>query len=260
MTGQRGRTQEAGDDPAVTDRTHASDQDTIRMQRELDLAQKKVQVVGSVTRHDILNQLTAIMGYNELLLTMIKEENIRNFLEIEQRASDKIRRIFAFSKVFQLMGNEPPRWQKLGALVRLACDELDLRGISIREEAGDLSLFAEPQAYKIFSYLFDNAVRHGQRTTMIRLAMDQTGALPVIIIQDDGVGVPPENKEKIFERGFGKYTGWGLFVTRELLAVNGMTIKETGTVGSGARFEITIPKERLRFDVKSSRHETEDRS
>lgn len=222
-----------------------------RLQRELAIGQKKVQVVGSVTRHDILNQLTAIMGYNELLLTMIKEENVRNFLEIEQRAADKIRRIFAFSKVYQLMGTEPPRWQKLAALVRLACDEIDLKGITIVEEAPDIYLYGEPQLYKVFSYLFDNAVRHGKKTTKIRITLDNSKENPRLVIQDDGEGIPADNREKIFERGFGKYTGWGLFVAREILAINGMSICENGAEGKGARFEITLPRDGIKAGEKS---------
>jgi signal transduction histidine kinase len=49
-------------------------------------------------------------------------------------------------------------------------------------------------------------------------------------------------KEKIFERGFGKNTGLGLFLAREILVITGITITENGTPGKGARFEITVPK------------------
>ena len=49
-------------------------------------------------------------------------------------------------------------------------------------------------------------------------------------------------KEKIFDRGFGKNTGLGLTLSREILGITGITIKETGEHGIGARFEITVPK------------------
>lgn len=250
-SGQPRSAEKAGEGAVRAGPPETCEETIARLQEELDLARKKVQVVGSITRHDILNQLTAIMGYNELLLTMVKEENVRNFLEIEQRASDKIRRIFAFSKVYQLMGTEPPRWQKLGALVRLACDEVDLKGVAIAEEAGDdLYLYGEPQLYKVFSYLFDNAVRHGKKTAKIRLGLERQKECFILFVQDDGEGIPAENREKIFERGFGKYTGWGLFVVREILAVNRMFIRETGTGGKGARFEITIPADRMKTGEK----------
>ena len=60
--------------------------------------------------------------------------------------------------------------------------------------------------------------------------------------EDDGVGVAADEKEKIFDRGFGKNTGLGLFLAREILSITGITICETGQPGKGARFEMTVPK------------------
>ena len=60
-------------------------------------------------------------------------------------------------------------------------------------------------------------------------------------VEDDGTGIPAEEKEKIFERGYGKNTGLGLFLTREILGITGITIRETGIPGKGARFEIAVP-------------------
>ena len=55
------------------------------------------------------------------------------------------------------------------------------------------------------------------------------------------MGISPDQKESIFERGYGKNTGMGLFLAREILAITGITIAETGKPGKGARFEITVP-------------------
>jgi signal transduction histidine kinase len=68
-----------------------------------------------------------------------------------------------------------------------------------------------------------------------------------LIIEDNGVGIPPEEKHMIFDRGYGKNTGLGLFLVREVLSITGMTIKETGEPGKGARFEIEVPTGGYRF-------------
>jgi signal transduction histidine kinase len=68
----------------------------------------------------------------------------------------------------------------------------------------------------------------------------------VLVVEDDGAGVPWPDKERIFERGFGRNTGLGLFLAREILASMGMTIAETGLPGHGARFEIRVPASRVR--------------
>jgi len=56
------------------------------------------------------------------------------------------------------------------------------------------------------------------------------------------VGISVEDKKKLFTRGFGKNTGLGLFLSREILAITGITITENGIPGKGARFEIVVPK------------------
>ena len=72
--------------------------------------------------------------------------------------------------------------------------------------------------------------------------------------EDNGVGIPAKQKKKIFERGFKKSTGLGLFLTREILRITGIRIQETGIDGSGARFEIAVPKGMYRDTVHGVPH------
>jgi signal transduction histidine kinase len=69
----------------------------------------------------------------------------------------------------------------------------------------------------------------------------------VISVADNGVGVPLEDKPHVFERGFGKNTGLGLFLSREILSITGISISETGVPGKGATFEIAVPERAFRF-------------
>ena len=62
-----------------------------------------------------------------------------------------------------------------------------------------------------------------------------------ITISDDGVGILFIEKERIFEPGYGKGTGLGLFLVREILSITDISILEIGVGREGARFEITIP-------------------
>ena len=63
---------------------------------------------------------------------------------------------------------------------------------------------------------------------------------------DENVGISESDKNSIFKKGFGKHTGLGLYLSREILEISCLTIEETGTPGKGARFEITVPKGRYR--------------
>ena len=59
-------------------------------------------------------------------------------------------------------------------------------------------------------------------------------------------------KQVIFEQGYGKNTGFGLFFIREILGITGLAIRETGILGSGVLFEITVPKTAWRAGESSS--------
>nr|WP_319377395.1 HAMP domain-containing sensor histidine kinase [uncultured Methanoregula sp.] len=217
------------------------------LRRALAFAEKKLQLVGSVTRHDVLNQLTAIVGYNELLGMMIEDPKLLTYLEREKNAVDKIRRQFAFAKDYQNIGALPPAWLPLRQLIHQAGEEVDLRPVQIADETGQAAIFADPQLGKAMIQILDNTKRHGVKATRIRIFLqDGPAGDTQLVFEDDGEGIPAGDKTKIFERGFGKGTGWGLFLVREILLFCGMTIRETGEPGKGARLEISIPEEKIK--------------
>ena len=63
----------------------------------------------------------------------------------------------------------------------------------------------------------------------------------ILTYADNGVGVTADDKKKLFVKGFGKHTGLGLFLSKEILSITGITITEKGKSGKGARFKITVP-------------------
>ena len=216
--------------------------DARRVKQTLDFLQKKLSLVGSVTRHDVLNQMTAIGGYNELLSMMVEDPKMKGFIEKEFSALERIRIQFQYAKDYQNIGIDPPRWQEIRTIAGRMNDVLDLGKIRVTVTTGTALIYADPLLEKTFFYLFDNALCHGVKVTELRVSLREESSGAVLIIEDDGIGVLDEDKAKIFERGYGKNTGWGLFLVREILAFTDMTIVETGEPGIGARFEIKIPE------------------
>ena len=212
-----------------------------KFQAKIDFLEKKLNIVGSVTRHDVLNQLTAIVGYTELLGMMVEDENLKSFLEKETQAVNKIQRQFQFAKDYQNIATEPPRWQNLNNTLHRVREHIDLKAITITAETGDTAVYADSLFEKVFIHLFENTVRHGSTATGIRISLHPDGESLQVIVEDNGTGIPPGDKERIFERGYGKGTGWGLFLARDILAATGATIIENGEPGKGARFLIRLP-------------------
>jgi signal transduction histidine kinase len=77
-----------------------------------------------------------------------------------------------------------------------------------------------------------------------------TGDDAMLFIEDDGPGIPADRKAILFEKGIGSAGSGSLFLSREILSVTGITIRETGIPGKGARFEIRVPKGSFRFAAK----------
>lgn len=210
-------------------------------------ANRKLNLLSSITRHDIMNQLTALMGRVDLLTEEDCSEQVRTELEQERASIDTIRRLIEFTRDYQEIGVHAPQWQRVDAFHTDSRRQEELGGIRITAELNGLEIYADPMLERICDNLVDNSVRHGGSVTEIRVSYRADGDGVTIVYQDDGIGVPPADKERIFEKGVGANTGFGLFLSREILAITGLSIHETGVHGQGARFEIRAPNGLYRF-------------
>jgi len=132
-----------------------------------------------------------------------------------------------------------PEWQ---ALIHCIQETHLPESIRIILNLPDVYLYADPMLSRVFLNLLDNSLRHGKTVTAIQISAQRSGDEYLITYADNGIGISPDDKEKIFERGFGKNTGLGLFLARDILALTGISIAERGREGQGAVFEIRVPK------------------
>jgi PAS domain S-box-containing protein len=212
----------------------------------LRLANTKLNLLIGVTRHDVINNLTVLMGYNDLLKHTIRDTQVLAVLEKEDIALQTIHRQIEFTREYYNLGVKSPVWQNVCDTATRAYSQF-VTTISFTCDTRDLEVYADPLLEKVFYNLFDNAIRHGESVFRIRIYSVREGADLLLIFGDDGEGIPPENKERIFKKGFGKHTGLGLFLSREILAITRIDIAETGTFEKGARFELRIPLGHYRF-------------
>ncbi|MDN7025965.1 PAS domain S-box protein [Methanoculleus sp. FWC-SCC1] len=208
----------------------------------LRIANEKISLLTQLTRHDIGNLVTALSWY----LSLIAEERtgpqsdacLASAIEV----TEKISRHLAFSREYQEIGVHQPAWQPLEALIADAVGSLPDDGVSIVSSVAPVEVYADSLAAKVAYNLLENAIRHaGSLTRILITTEEQPDGSLVVAFDDDGGGVRDEEKEKIFTYGYGKNTGLGLALTREILAVTGIGIAETGTEGAGARFEVRVP-------------------
>lgn len=105
----------------------------------------------------------------------------------------------------------------------------------------NVEIYADPLFPLICENLVNNSLRHGEHVSTLLFTTKRIETDLILMYLDDGIGVPDNEKEKIFERGFGKHTGMGLFLTQEILAITGLSMQEAGVYGKGVRFEIRVP-------------------
>jgi PAS domain S-box-containing protein len=208
----------------------------------LTQANKKLNLLNSVTRHDILNQLTALLGYLDLTRQDTKDPQILKYVEKEELAANAIRKQILFTRDYQNIGDQTPHWHTITETISRAFATLDTHNIRINVDLPLIEIYADPMFEKVFYNLAENSIRHGEQLTKITLHSQDTPDGINLIFEDDGVGIPEKAKEKIFRREYFKNTGFGLFLSREILSITNLTISETGTPGKGARFVIHTPK------------------
>ena len=216
-----------------------------RKQAELALldANKKLNLLVSITRHDIRNQLTALLGYIDIAKTLHDDRKIHGYLEKQEAIVHAIVSQLEFSRDYQEIGAHSPEWQDLGEIIAKVRRAFPMDGIGFENRCRGVMIFADPLLYKVIGNLIDNALRHANDLKSIRFFTreDEQERLH-IICENDGGGIPQADKEKIFEPGHGKNTGLGLFLAREILAITGIAIEETGDPPMEARFDITVPQ------------------
>jgi PAS domain S-box-containing protein len=208
----------------------------------------KIDLLFSITRRDILDQLSIIVNYLERAQLKTSREAMQTFFEKTLESIESIRNQMAFVRSLQDIGITSPTWQSVKKVFREAVLLNPPCTIDIRVEMDDIELYADPLLSRVFYNLVANSIQHGDhQLTKIRLYSKKSGDSLILIYEDNGKGIPLEEKEKIFEFGFGTGTGFGLFLIRELLGFTGITITETGEPGNGARFEILVPKGKFRI-------------
>ncbi|MBC7107878.1 MAG: PAS domain S-box protein [Methanomassiliicoccales archaeon] len=215
------------------------------VENALRLANRKLYILGSVIRHDILNQLTLLGGYAEMLKNHITDEKGAGILNKMRHASERIERILKSQSEYEKMGTKEPEWIYVEKILKKAAEDIGLEGISLEVDLEGLEILADPLVGRVFYNLLHNSIVHGKKVSLIRVYARMIDKGMAIVYEDDGIGIPKNLKSAIFElSGRGAH---GLHFAREILSLTDMTIEETGEEGKGARFEIFVPEGNYRF-------------
>jgi signal transduction histidine kinase len=219
----------------------------------LDMAQKlqarsdSIQTFATHVSHELKSPLTAIQGAAELLRdsggTMEEAERRRfshNIVTDAGRLNLLVRRLLELARAENLA----PSGEHTTLDAVLALLPVDTR-LKVHVEAGGaigLGISAENLAI-VLANLIDNSARHG--ATLVSIAAARRGDRAAIHAGDDGDGISPSNRAKVFEPFFTTRresggTGMGLGIVLALLKAHDGTIRLVDSE-RGTRFEISLP-------------------
>jgi PAS domain S-box-containing protein len=222
---------------------------TERKQAEDGLLQanRQLNLLSSVTRHDILNRIMVTSFYCEEVQNQITDPVLQDHLRKISLATGEIQTLIQFTGQYQELGSTAPGWQQIDQLLKDRDIAHMLESVEFRSDLQNLQIYADLMLKKVLYNLVENSLRHGKNLTKIHLSCREDSGTMVIMYEDDGGGIAADEKEKAFEKGYGKNTGLGLFLIREILSITGITIRETGIPGAGVSFEVLVPEGKYRM-------------
>jgi len=214
------------------------------MMNEVVAVNEKLGVVGKLTRHDARNKLS-VMANNVYLA---KQKLAANHSSLEylgdiESAIDQMEKIFDFARTYEMLGVEELSYMNVEKSVDEATMLFSgLDGAKLVNECKGLTVMADSLLRQLVYNLIDDTLKHGEKVSQIRVYYEEGEDQLKLVYEDDGIGVPNDEKEKIFKEGYGKSTGYGLYLIRKICEAYGWTIQETGKLGKGAQFTMTIAK------------------
>lgn len=244
---------------------------TERKQAETSLLRiEKLAAVGriaSTIAHEINNPLASVTNLLYLaLLDPALSEEVRGFLERAEEELSRLRNITRLTLSYARPHNQATDIDpgevidSVLSLFRMRLEAKEIRIIRACTEPFKIHIYLD-ELQRIFTNLLANAIDAVDLSGgVIRVALERRGLEAVIAIEDNGVGIPPERVERVFDPFFTSKedvgTGIGLWVTKELVEKNGGTI----SLFSGSLENEMRTRFEMRFPVSVATQESQPES
>jgi two-component system phosphate regulon sensor histidine kinase PhoR len=213
--------------------------------------------------HELKTPLTSIKGYLETLLdgALYDEQNNLRFLQkIEThvaRLADLVRDLLDLAYIESREGSlplTPVEWRSVvDEAVRRYESALERKGLTctVRGAAEPVLVLAERGAMThVIDNLLDNAIKYTPSAGAVSITLGRSGELGELAVEDTGMGIPEQDRERIFERFYRVDkarsrelggTGLGLSIVKHCVHAMGGTVHVDSAPGGGSRFVVRLP-------------------
>lgn len=218
----------------------------VKAEERIAMVNEKLRVVGSLTRHDIRNKLSTVTLYSYVLKKKLADQpDIVQKIEKMEQSVKEVERILEFAKVYEQLGVEELVDIDVTLAIEEAVNLFSALPFTVVNSCRGLTVLADSFLRQLIYNFIDNTRKYGQKTTEVRIYYRETAQDSLeLTYEDNGIGIPLENKGQLFKRGFstGGSSGFGLFLSKNMLDVYGWKIEEIGEPGKGVKFVVSIPK------------------
>jgi len=221
-----------------------------RQQRQLERQNEQMEFFNSILRHDLLNGMNVIQSRGELLARELDGEQgewAETIVDWSENVTDLTRKVR--STLTTLTDEDstelfPVRLRTVVDSEVKRARQMDDRSSITVECPDEQRVVADELLGDVIGNLLTNAVEHADRPVDITVTVSRHGERVRIAIADDGPGVPPSERERIFDRGHrgsdSSGTGFGLYFVDSMVTTWGGDVWVEANDRGGATFVVEL--------------------
>lgn len=212
--------------------------------------QRREDFLHSLLRHDVGNKIQIVQGYLQLTEEYELPEELEDFLSEGKKAIKNAQEIMEKIDVLrEVVKEEEIRTMDLCTIFETVIsdhlDRLEKSGIELDYQKEEMKVRGGALLEEMFSNLLENSIKHAE-CDKIRISSEIREEEVVVKIEDDGKGIPDEDKENLFQRGYKKGgsagSGLGLYLVKEIAESYGGSVEVKDSSLGGAKFVVRLLK------------------
>ncbi|KXB07663.1 hypothetical protein AKJ51_00520 [candidate division MSBL1 archaeon SCGC-AAA382A20] len=220
-----------------------------------DITEKKKtkereEFLHSLLRHDVRNKAQIAKGYFELLDELDLPEKAEEYLEKAEKACGEGIEIIEKVRTMRELGREENIdvvniRPVIGDVLEEHSDQISEKGMDVECEVGETKVVGGLLLKELFSNLVGNSIRHSEGD-LIKISSKGENGESIVSVEDNGRGLPDEDKERIFEKGYRKGktagSGLGMYLAKEIVESYDGFIDVGNSKLGGAKFDVHLKK------------------
>jgi signal transduction histidine kinase len=249
-----------------------------RCRAEQEAERMKDEFFGLIS-HELRTPLTSIIGYTEALAETEGDslsDRGRRFLEVVDRnarrelrlVGDLLALVRIEAGTFSIEPGSADLAEIVAEAVEAARPTAERQGVDLSVDADDLpEIEGDPYRLgQVVDNLLTNAIKFSPDGGSVDVRVDRRDGCAMIEVSDSGMGIPPEDRERLFERLFRAKgaaalqipgTGLGLTIVKAIVDAHGGRIEVESDEGIGTTFRISLP---MRLQDRQEREEMKEES